>query len=194
MSCVIWVLWWFLPLFQFAFPPHLHCIFFVNLGVFQVFPSLSAPFLFPCSSTDSPHLFFSCLTPPAPHPLISSVCIYFQSLVQSLLSHLFCFPDPAELPLSLCCQYPKSNFIHGTSCLQSRVLFGQPSPLQCDTKQWTVISEMQQGHLSYVKSWLKIDQWVDGVILLVGTSLRDYTWHFVLQEEDTTRFWSILSE
>lgn len=55
-----------------------------------VFPSLSAPLLF-CFFTSfrSPEL-----SPPAPHPLVSFVCIQVKFAVRSLSSHLFCLPVP----------------------------------------------------------------------------------------------------
>ena len=49
-------------------------------------PSQSAAFLL---------IPLTCVPPPAPHPLISSVCTWVQPLVSSLSNHLLCSSDPA---------------------------------------------------------------------------------------------------
>lgn len=71
------------------FPPHLHCISFVNFICPVLFPVfLPAHHLLSCSLVPSHH------SSPAPLPLVSFVLIHTQSLVQSLSSHRFCLPVP----------------------------------------------------------------------------------------------------
>lgn len=64
---------WVLP--QTCFPPHLLCFSFQSFSI------------------QSPHLCFSRLTPPAPHPLVDLFCIS----VQSSSSHPLCSHDPDVL-------------------------------------------------------------------------------------------------
>ena len=83
----------FLPLFLLtcvpswpAFPPHLHCITCDSSALFPAFvPLYQLP---PRSLVSSPHPspVFLRLSPPAPPPLVSSVC----TSVKSLLSRLLC--------------------------------------------------------------------------------------------------------
>ena len=74
---------------QFAFPPHLHCIFFINLDLFQVIPSVSTPSLFPCSSTVSPHLCFFFFFFFLPHSTCTSSPHWFSLYFSPVFSSVF---------------------------------------------------------------------------------------------------------